>query len=248
VSDIGEELGLTNSLVSRLLATLEHEGFVERDVDTGQYQLGPTVLSLAGVSLNHNRIRAAATREMQVVAGRLGLGVNLSVLHHDSIFYLGHVDSPDAPRPYTLLGRKNPLNATGMGKVLLANLPSAERARLLDALPLVAYTEQTITDRTLLTKELEAVRRRGWALERDELALGRACIAGPIRDASGSTVAAMSFSGANSAFRWDERRDELTSAIIEVTDSISTNLGYVTAPPESFGATATQPVTKQGER
>jgi DNA-binding IclR family transcriptional regulator len=156
--------------------------------------------------------------------------VNLSVLDSDSIFYLAHVDAPEVPRHYTLIGRHNPLHATGMGKVLLAHLPDEGLADCIRRLPLHAYTPHTITDAAELEEHLQAVRSQGWALEMEELALGRACVAGPIRDQTGMVVAALSISGPLSMLRWNERRDTLISTLIELADRISIRLGYVTAP------------------
>ena len=230
VTDISYRLELTQSLVSRLLTTLEYEGFVERDEGTGFYVLGRSILTLAGVALNHNRIRMEALSEMQSISNQLGLSVNLSILDEGSIFYLAHIDTPEVPRPYTLIGRHNPLHATGMGKVLLAHVPDVELDGFLDRYDFHAYTANSIVDPDVLLDELEAIRTRGWALEMEELALGRACVAGAIRDQSGKVVAALSFSGPLSVIRWQERESELVSTIVEVCDRISMRLGYVTAP------------------
>lgn len=235
VSDVSAQLDLTPSLVSRLFATLEYEGFVARDEERGSYRLGPSVLSLAGIALNHDHLRMEALATMQHVAARLSLGVNLSVLDRDAIFYLGHIDAPDQPRAYTLIGRHNPLHSTGMGKVLLAFLPAAERDALIARLTLEPFTVHTISRREDLEAELATVRSSGWALEMEELALGRACIAGPLRDHDGSVVGAISISGSLTTFDWDRRKAELIRAIIEATDRISMQLGYITAPRTAAG-------------
>lgn len=230
MTDISQALDLTPSLVSRLLNTLEYEGFVVQDPATGHYRLGGSILTLASVMLNHDQIRMEALTEMQTVSGVVKLGVNLAVLDNDSIFYLAHVDRPEVPRPYTLIGRRNPLHATGMGKVLLTHLPPDDRDTLVDDLYLNAYTEHTLADTDALRAALTEIERQGWGTELEELALGRACIAGPIRDRSGGVVAALSFSGPLSRFRWEDRRDELIRTIIETCDRISIRLGYITAP------------------
>ncbi len=234
VSDISARLDLTASLVSRLLQTLEHEGFVERDEETGFYRTGKAIIALATVALNHNRLNVEALTEMQAVAAESGLGVNLSVLDGESIFYLASVDGKHTPRPYTLTGRRNPLHATGMGKVLLAYAPDSVRADLLNRLTLNAYTPHTLADREQLAAELELVRGRGWATEIEELAFGRACIASPIRDRMGKVVAAISISGPLSVLCLDERQQALTDLAIETADRISYRLGYITAPQDSF--------------
>jgi DNA-binding IclR family transcriptional regulator len=139
------------------------------------------------------------------------------------------VDGPRAPRMYTLLGRRNPLHATGMGKVLIAHLTEVAVDELLGDKPLPSYTQRTITDRALLKVELEKVRMLGYATEKEELALGRCCVAAPIRDRSGAVVAAISVSGPLSEVNLDERQDHLARIVIEGADHISTRLGYVAA-------------------
>jgi DNA-binding IclR family transcriptional regulator len=230
MTDISQRLELTTSLVSRLLATLEHDGFVEQDEATGMYRLGRAVLTLAGVALNHNRLRMEALSEMQEASQEVGLGVNLSVLDDDAMFYLAHIETPEVPRPYTLIGRRNPLHATGMGKVLLAFLPEYEQEAILQRIELTPYSVHTCTDVGELYEELRLIQERGWAREIEELALGRACVAGPIRDSSGVVVGALSFSGPLSQINWEKRHEELTQKIVEVCDRISMRLGYVTAP------------------
>ncbi len=243
VADASAALGLGQSTTSRLLATLEALGYVVRDSPTGHYRLGAEVIRLGGVALNDNELRRQALGELHEVSSRTGLGANLAVLRQFSpadwgIFYLAHFDGAKAPRTYTLVGRRNPLHATAMGKVLLAHLPESERSALLDLLPLPAYTPRTITTRSALEAALETVLRRGYAVENEELAFGRACVAAPVRDRTGRVVAAISLSGPLSALQLEAREPELARLVIECADSISGRLGYVAAPMPGWTATA----------
>jgi DNA-binding IclR family transcriptional regulator len=78
----------------------------------------------------------------------------------------------------------------------------------------------------VLEAELDDARARGYAMEVEELALGRACVAAPIRDREGAVVAAISVSGSLSALDLGNRRDELAQVVIETADTVSTALGY----------------------
>ena len=246
VTDISARLGLTASLVSRLLITLEHEGFVKRDPESGVYRLGRSIITLAGVALNHNQLRVEALAEMQRVAAETGLGVNLSVLDDDSIYYLAHVDAKHSPRAYTLVGRRNPLHATAMGKVLLAYLPPEARAACLERLTFHAYTIHTITDAQRLEAELNDIVKQGYATEIEELALGRACISCPVRDKRGHIIAAMSISGPLSSLKLDSRRQELIDLAMETADRVSIRLGYITAPRMVAAWRPPQPLPNNG--
>jgi len=229
VIDFSKKLNLTQSNVSRLLTTMVSLGYVEKDDYSGFYRLGHQIITLGGIALNNSEIRKLALPELYDLERRLGLGANLAVLKSQHMFYLAHVDSHKSPRMYTLLGRSNPLYNTGIGKVLLAHLPPEEARALLAKIDVKAYTEKTITDRERLLRELESVRNRGYAVEMEELALGRACIAAPLRGRSGKVVAGISLSGPLSDIRLPERERELASVLIEVADRISVKLGYVTA-------------------
>jgi DNA-binding IclR family transcriptional regulator len=251
VADASARLGLGQSTVSRLLATLEALGYVAKDDHTGRYRLGAEVIRLGGVALNDNELRRQALADLHDVSAATGLGANLSVLRRYGpadwgIFYLAHFDGAKAPRTYTLIGRRNPLHATAMGKVLLAHLPVDQRQAILDVLPLPAYTPHTITARPALEAELECVVRRGYAVECEELAFGRACVAAPIRNRSGRVVAAMSLSGPLSAMRLLEREPELARLAIECADHISSRLGYVSAPMLSASGGPSQQLNHSG--
>jgi DNA-binding IclR family transcriptional regulator len=231
VADLTRQLGLSQSTVSRLLATMESLGFVERDTKTGLYQLGLELVTLAGVALNQVEVRRQAIVELSRVAAELGLAANLAILHQDAIFYLATVEGPRAPKLFTMIGKRGPLHCTGMGKVLLASLPAAECEAILGRLEYSRFTPLTAGSPEELRRMLAGVRERGYATEREELALGRACVGAPIRDASGAVVAATSISGPLRALDLDRREPELAMRVIEMADHISHNLGYITIPP-----------------
>ncbi len=234
VADVVRHLDLSQSTVSRLLATMETLGFVRRDPQTGLYELGLELVTLAGVVLNQSEIRRQAVPELAAVAQDLGLAANLAVLHGDAIFYLATVEGPKAPKLFTMIGRRNPLHCTGMGKILLAHLAEPERDALLARIPYPQFTPATAGSADALRPQLTLAVERGYAVEREELAFGRACVAAPIRDASGVAVAATSISGPLSALDLDHREGELARRVIEMADHISHRLGFVTAPPTAL--------------
>ena len=69
--------------------------------------------------------------------------------------------------------------------------------------------------RPILIAATAAIRERGYAIEREELAFGRACVAAVIRDASGAVVATTSISGPLSALNLDGREDQLAARVPE---------------------------------
>jgi DNA-binding IclR family transcriptional regulator len=276
VADVSRLLAVSDSTASRLLARLELRGFVERYPETGFYALGPRILALAGVAMNHSDVRRAALEEMYRLVHALGLGANLAVLRDGGVFYLGNLDGRHAPRYYTLLGRRYPLHATALGKVLLAWREPAEIGALVGA-PAAAgprtksttagatttestasessegrlqgrlqrYTQSTIEDAAALVRHLALVRARGYATEVEELALGRACVAAPIRGRSGSVIAALSISGPVRIMHLEEREGKLAAAAVDAAMRISERLGFVMAPLDAVTSGDSSP-TWQG--
>lgn len=228
VSDVVKHTGLGQSTASRLLATLESIGYVERDQHSGLYRLGPDLITLASTAINQHPVHREARQPAQNLASSLGLGVNVAIRRDAALFYLCNFEGALAPRSSTLVGQRNPLHATALGKCLLLGLEPAQRRALLTDLP--SYTQYTITDHDRLDKAIDEAGQCGYATEIEELALGRVCIAAPILDRSGSVTAALSVSGPYSAVRLAERESQLVSAVIEVADSISVGLGYLGPP------------------
>ncbi|MGN6221851.1 MAG: IclR family transcriptional regulator [Microbacterium sp.] len=227
ISEIVEMTGLGQSTVSRLVGAMLGLGFISVDERSGLYTAGPQVVTLAAVALNQSPAHQAGRQVAQSLACELGLGVNLAERRGTRLFYLAHFEGSEAPRSATMIGQGGPLHATGLGKALLSDLPDAGLRELLGPGPLPAYTVNTITDVASLSAELATVRTRGYAVENEELALRRACVAAPIRDRSGSVVAALSISGPMSAIRLPERAESLAMRAIERADQISSDLGFI---------------------
>lgn len=227
MSDIAKAAGLGLSTASRLLATLEATGFVDRDPVSGLYRLGLDTVTLAGVALNAHPVHREARQIAQNLAAELGLGANVAIRREDRLFYLLNFEGRHAPRSFVLVGQRNPLHATGLGKSLLSGLTDKQRRALLPDASLVPYTPRTLVDHPALDAEIDLVIARGYATEIEELALGRACVAAPIRDSTGEVVAALSVSGPLSTIDLARQEDTLARVVIEAADSVSIGLGYV---------------------
>jgi DNA-binding IclR family transcriptional regulator len=204
------------------------------------YRFGPLALAIGGAAANQSEIYAESRMIVQNLAARLGLGVNVARREGGRLQYLLNTEGPLAPKSFSLMGQTNPLHATGLGKCLLLGLDPGQRRALLPQDTLIPFTEKTIAAHDRLDDELATVVKQGYAVEAEELALGRACVAAPIRDRSGVIVAAISISGPLSALDMGNRQQELAQTVIEAADSISIALGY------TVGAAHNAPVLAVG--
>lgn len=223
-SEIAEAAGLGVSTTTRLLATLQELGYVGK-ISERDFVLGPRLLALSTSELNHDPVFREGRMMCQSLAQATRLSANLATRHGSSCVYLCHFEGDLSPKNQSMVGASIPLHASGIGKCLLLDTNEDERIALLgESLP--AHTVHTITSQTALTAELAGISDRGFAVEDQEFALGRFCLASPIRNHSGAVCAAVSVSGRSSALKILDRA-ELEEQLIEVADRISVNLGHL---------------------
>jgi len=224
VSELSRRVALHKSTVSRLLATLEREGLLERVPETDKYRLGFMLVRLAGQVAHFGDVRAAARPLMIELTARSRETVHLAVLDGDEVVNVEQISGPHLVRDTNWVGRRTPLNCVANGKALLAFLPPRDTDRIL-AGSLPRFTERTITDPQRLRAELATVRERGYAHALGEIEEGLNAVAAPVRDAAGTVVAAVSISGP--AYRVTaDRIAALGALVVGAAAQISTRLGF----------------------
>jgi IclR family transcriptional regulator, KDG regulon repressor len=229
VSELARRLGTGKSTVHRLCATLAAGGLLDHNADTGRYRLGLHLYELGALVGAHMDLHEAAGPALLEVRNRTGETVQLAVLDGREVVYVERLESSHTVRLFGRVGHRNSAHCTATGKVLLAHLPEAEFDALLDGWVLEARTPYTVTDHDAFRKELAEVRRRGWGENSNEVEIGVASVAAPVRDASGSVLAALSVAGP--AMRLDGgslRR--FAGVVMEAAEAVSRRLGYRGAP------------------
>lgn len=220
--DIAADAGLNTSRVLRLLATLEHRGFVTRDAD-GRYRLGLQALIIgrraeAQIELVRivqpylNQLRDA-TMESAQFRIRSGLANTC----------IAKADSPHHMRVHSVVGRNQTLNV-GSSKVILAyGDPALTDAVIAAGLP--HYTEQTIVDPAALRAEIELTRARGYSISRGERIVGAISLGAPVFGRDGILVGAMSLLGPET--RIEPMLDSCIRQLVETAAALSRDLGGV---------------------
>ncbi len=224
VSELSAELGLSSSSVHRLLSTLADEGVLEQDDESGRYRLGLSVFDMAAAMPKQRSLHEAVLVSMTELRSRTGETVQVGVLDGREVVYVERLDSPNTLRVFTELGRRAGAHRTSSGKAIMAFLPRTQRERLLKGWTLDRATEYTITEPALLAQELAAVRRRGYAENRQESEVGVVSVAAPIRDSTGNAVAALSLAGPSE--RMDSNRATYTEAVMVLARTVSTQMGW----------------------
>ncbi|MEP3279850.1 MAG: IclR family transcriptional regulator [Stappiaceae bacterium] len=224
VSELARTLGLTKSIVFRLLYTLEERGFVSRDEDRTIYSLGYRVGVLGERVGRDGTLMHVAPPMMDTLRDQTGENVNLVVRQGYDSVALATREGYNSIRLYAKPGRKGPLHAGG-GSLLMFAFADEELIEEVLSQPLQSYTPYTITDPEKVRQVLGRIRRQGYNVSLNDLDDGAFSIAAPIRDAGGRVIAGLSIAGAMVRFD-EERRENYLAAVIKAADAISSKLAF----------------------
>jgi DNA-binding IclR family transcriptional regulator len=226
LNDLCERIGLPKSTVFRILSVLEHRDYVQRDGDSSPYRIGFRAFQVGNRYLSGRTVMGATHPLMKELASRFPQSAaHLAVLSptETRIVYVDIV-SLNATLPLNPVGSSHYAHCTALGKCLLAGLSEEALARRLAHIELPQLTAHTITDVEKLSAQLQQIREQGYAMDDEESLMGNLCVAVPVKDRRGVTVAALSTSHAKRAMAKD------ISEIIDYMDQIarraSQTLGY----------------------
>jgi len=222
---LAEALGFPRSSLHGLLATLTDSGWLRYDESTRSYTLGIKVLEAGNAYTRTLDIPSRAQPIISAVRDQINETVQVSVLDGRFNVYVAKVDGGQALRLASEVGRRLPAHATGLGKVLLAHLPSDEVERRFGSIELERFTDKTICDRTALHTALAAIRTAGYGTDNEEYTIGVRCVAVPVRNHSGQVVAAISVSAPTIRFDRPRRRHAL-DLLVAAAGELSRDLGY----------------------
>ena len=224
LDELATRLEVHKTTVLRLLRTLADEHFVHRDAQH-RYHLGAQLFELSSRGLDQREVRSIAAPHLLAFNRAHGHTTHLSELVGSEIVYIDKLESHDHVRMASRVGLRGPVHSTAAGKVLLADLPPAAAAQVLDGADLSARTPNTIIDRDAYLDELARVREQGWAQDREENEPSINCIGAPVRGAAGTVVAAVSVSVPSIVATYDQLI-ELVPSLLAVTGTISRDHGW----------------------
>lgn len=190
LSTLARATGTPVATAHRQVTTLVAEGYLKR-ISRGRHVAGPRLLGLMHRLDEKQLVANVAAPILDRLAIRTRAIAQLGTLESDMVTYrikTGH----GAAGLFTKVGMQLEAYCSGIGKVLLASLPDAERRGYLANGPFVPLTEHTIVDPELLAGELDRVSAQGFATDDSEIAEGLVCVAVPIREPDGPVLAAIS--------------------------------------------------------
>ena len=216
--------GWAKSTVHGLLSSMRSCGLVEQEPDSGRYSLGVRLFEY-GSAVNSTRSIIALSKEpMDRLVQATGESASLSMLDRGEALVLLHAEPDSAFHIVSETGAHLPAFCTAQGKVLLSALSDAAVRRIFEA-QFQQFTPHSVSSADALLKELETVRKTGYAIENGEFKIGVRGIAAPIKDHTGAIRYCAGLIGMFRRVDSDEFR-AATAEVIKTAAALSEALGY----------------------
>jgi IclR family KDG regulon transcriptional repressor len=225
VTDVARAFGLARSNAHRTLQTLVECGWAVQDKATSAYRPSLRLFELGSLIAAASDLVALARPHLAVVAQATGETIHLATLDGAEIVYLDKFDSPRPVAAYSRIGGRAPAYCVASGKALLAVARLDVNALQVLLGTLVAHTPHTLTDFDALHADLERIRARGYAENREEWRIGVCGLGVPVFNARGDAVAAVGMSVPAIRFGRVQAR-ELASQLVTCACAVSETLGY----------------------
>jgi DNA-binding IclR family transcriptional regulator len=224
LADLSRATGLHTSTAFHLLKTLIVLGYVRQD-EGKRYRIGTRLfMQAAGASSEVELVNLAAPH-LQRLVEETGETAHLAVPADNGIAVIAKADARSSIRTSERIGIVRPAHCTAIGKILLASLPESQLEKFLRTGPFEAMTPKTITDPALLREEIRRVAAAGLAHDDAEFSSEVRCIAAPVRNYTGQTIAALGISGP--VWRVNLRELQRHGAVVAgVASDLSKELGF----------------------
>lgn len=222
LSELSRNLEIPRTTALRILATLEHEGFVHREDST--FTLGNGLINVGLKALAKINIRTIAVPILHDLANETGETAHLVILSDDRALILEVCDSPHPLRVASRPGTLTLLHCSAAGKLLMAHCIRNRIPEIFKDNKLEKRTAKTITSIAALEREMDKVIAQGYGLDDEEYFEGIRCLAAPIRNNRQEVVAAIGITGTTTRFT-PEKIEPFSRIVINAASKVSSQLG-----------------------
>ena len=195
LAEISKRVGLHTSTAFHLLKTMVLLGYVRQIRDGKRYRIGRPLFALAASALDEIEMVTLATPVLEELSRATGESGHFAVRTGDAVVVIARTSGPGAFQLTDRVGVVRPAHCTALGKVILAALSPDQLERFLARAELAPSTPKSITDKHLLKREIDEIRRSGIAFDDGEFNAEVSCVAVPVTDFTGQVVGALGVSG-----------------------------------------------------
>jgi DNA-binding IclR family transcriptional regulator len=245
VREIARRLALAPSNVQRLIKTLARSGFLEQTEGTLRYRIGYRAFQVGSAFIGQTSLYSAVMPELYTLASQHVTGF-LGVRRDQSVIYLATVQSEGPVAVKHRPGSQTYLHSTAMGKALLAEMDDEDIRELLGTQPLPRLTPRTKVSLPQLLKEIETIRRVGYATSDEENRRGFFSAGAVVRDVSGAAIAVVSGAVPTSILKANDRQT-VVRQVRQAAQNASRKLGAPDLSVHTGGSRDRQPHKRAAE-
>ena len=223
VTELAHELDMAKSSIHKHLKTMSEHGYVVKQNDT--YHVGLQFLNVGEYARDSYDLYHAAKSQVHDLAEETGEMVWLIVPENGLSWFLYGAKGNTEISEESIIGSRAYLHHNSGGKAIMAHLTPDEVERIIDRHGLPSKTENTITDRETLWKQLETIRERGYAVNHGEDIAGIHAIGVPLMFEE-EVRGALCVAGAARRVTRNEREGDLAERLLAAADDVEVNLAY----------------------
>lgn len=224
IDELSEILGIAPSTVHRHLMTLHKHGYVVREED--RYRVGLQFLTVGGYVQRMTVDFPLIKEKVDSLASKTGERAQFIVEENGERIYLYTEVGSSAVPTGAQIGKRGTLHTSAAGKAILANLPVSRVEEIVDEHGLPKNGKNSITSREELYEELETIRERGYAYNRQETTEGVHAVGAAVHGADGKVIGALSVSGPASRMRGDRLTEELPQLVLGMVNELELHIKH----------------------
>jgi IclR family transcriptional regulator, KDG regulon repressor len=222
INELARKVGMNQTTVHRILATLVKYKYLRQDINTQKYNLGFKLVHLGNRVTENFELTKTARPYLEKLSEKTKESINLMVINEYEGIYIDTIQGKHQVRLVSHVGTKEPLHGSGVGKAIMAFLNEEKVREIINKKGLKKMTENTITTEEELFRELAATRERGYSIDRGESQDGIVCVGTPIFDNNNYPVAALSVAAPE--FRMDEEKIKNYGKLFKKVSTEITNI------------------------
>lgn len=223
ISEISRKIGLHKSTVHRILVTLESEGWLVKDEESGKYMLGLRLLSLSNAILENLNLRKIVKPVMKKLSKNTGETVVLAIANNSGAMCVEKVESFHSVKITSQVGKYFPLYAGATGLAILLGMPEEKIWKILQSADLKQYTDKTISDAAKIMNRVKKLKKQGYVVTRGEVDPGVIAVGMPIHIEYRDIYGSLSVVGPE--YRFDNEKiiftiEEMKKALKEIFEKV----------------------------
>ena len=192
-ANVAAKTGLTRATARRILLTLATLGYVASDGKW--FRLSPKILDLGFSYLTSMQVSQVIQPVINGASKKVGETCAISVVEGEDIVSIAHSSFDRFAQVTFYPGTHMPVCASAAGRAILAHRHAEKIDVFLKNVKLKRHTPNTMTSKANLRKELEKIKRQGYARVDGELEIGLYTVAAPVFNDAEIPIAAVTFGG-----------------------------------------------------